>query len=217
MFCDLVGSTALADRMDPEDYREVLGAYQSAAVQSIERYDGYVARYMGDGLLAYFGYPQAHEEDAERAVHAGLGIVERVSALTPRKELTLQVRIGIATGRVVVGDIVGEGASEEHAVLGETPNLLRGVLGTTAVLTSGVTPLDDEHLIVRAAYRIAASGPLSGLWVRLFAHMSHQVFSEDIPIWEHKIRPERPVFSESDRTVLQFQRWLARFPVVGED
>ena len=142
MFCDLVGSTALSDAMDPEDYREVLAAYQSAAVKSIERYEGYVARYMGDGLLVYFGYPQAHEEDAERAVHAGLGIVESVSALSLREDLTLRVRIGIATGRVVVGDIVGEGASEERAVLGETPNLaarLQGVAEPDQIVISEAT------------------------------------------------------------------------------
>ena len=154
MFCDLVGSTALSESMDPEEYREVLAAYQSAAAGAIAHYEGYVARYMGDGLLVYFGYPQAHEDDAERAVRAGLGIVEAVDGLRPRGELRLQVRIGVATGLVVVGDIVGEGASEERAVLGDTPNLaarLQGVAPPNGVvigentqrLVAGLFVLDD--------------------------------------------------------------------------
>ena len=123
MFCDLVGSTELAERMDLEDYRELLAAYQSEAAQAIGRYDGYIARYMGDGLLVYFGYPQAHEDDAERAIRAALAIVEAVNHPGQHLTVELQVRIGIATGHVVAGDIVGEGASEERAVLGPTPNL----------------------------------------------------------------------------------------------
>ena len=123
MFCDLVGSTALSERLDPEDYREVLSAYQEAARGAIESYAGYIARYMGDGLLVYFGYPQAHEDDAERAVRAGLSVVVAVRELEVQNDIDLEVRIGIATGLVVVGDIVGEGASEERVALGETPNL----------------------------------------------------------------------------------------------
>ena len=119
MFCDLVGSTALSTSLDPEDMREVLRAYQEACAGVIDRYDGYVAKFMGDGVYAYFGYPRAHEDDAERAINAGLGIVEAVKEL----ERNLQVRIGIATGTVVVGDIVGVGAAQEAAITGETPNL----------------------------------------------------------------------------------------------
>ena len=119
MFCDLVGSTALASRLDPEDMRELLRAYQDACFGVIARYDGYVAKFMGDGVYAYFGYPRAHEDDAERAINAGLGIVEAVGNL----EHDLNVRIGIATGTVAVGDIVGKGASEEANVVGEAPNL----------------------------------------------------------------------------------------------
>ncbi|MCH9675391.1 MAG: AAA family ATPase [Gammaproteobacteria bacterium] len=123
MFCDLVGSTSLAEHLELEDYRELLGAYQTASRAAIRRYEGYLARYMGDGLLIYFGYPQAHEDDAERAIRAGLEIVERVHALGQREGRRLEVRIGVATGQVVAGDIIGEGAAEEHAVLGEAPNL----------------------------------------------------------------------------------------------
>ena len=139
MFCDLVGSTALAGRVDLERYRDLIGAYQTATV---EPFDGYVARYMGDGLLVYFGYPQAHEDDAERAVRAGLGVVEAVRRLAEREALALDVRIGIATGHVVAGDIIGEGASEEHAVLGDTPNLaarLQALAAPGAVLIAAAT------------------------------------------------------------------------------
>ena len=123
MFCDLVGSTALAEGMDLEEYREVLAAYQTVCAKAISRYNGYIARYMGDGLLVYFGYPQAHEDDAERSVRSGLDIVEAIGNLKAGRTIGLQVRIGIATGQVVAGDILGEGASEERAVLGDTPNL----------------------------------------------------------------------------------------------
>src|SRR5690606_8607321 len=123
LFADLVGSTALSERLDPEDLRTVIAAYQKACAAVIERYDGHLAKYLGDGVLAYFGYPRAHEEDPERAVRAGLDLVRAVQALTPRPELHLQVRVGIATGLVVVGDLIGEGPAKEQAVVGNTPNL----------------------------------------------------------------------------------------------
>jgi class 3 adenylate cyclase/tetratricopeptide (TPR) repeat protein len=123
MFCDLVGSTALSARLDPEDLRAVIGAYHRCVAAVIERAGGFVAKYMGDGLLAYFGYPGADEHDAERAVRAGLALVEAVTGLGTAAGASLQVRVGIATGLVVVGDLVGEGASQEQAVVGETPNL----------------------------------------------------------------------------------------------
>ncbi len=122
MFCDLVGSTALSARLDPEELREVIGAYHRCVAESVRRFDGFVAKYMGDGVLVYFGYPRAHEDDAERAVRAGLDIVAGVGRLDMPVG-RLQVRIGIATGLVVVGDLIGEGASQEQAVVGETPNL----------------------------------------------------------------------------------------------
>jgi class 3 adenylate cyclase/predicted ATPase len=122
LFCDLAGSTALSARLDPEDLREVIAAYHRAVAQVVAGFDGFVAKYMGDGVLAYFGYPQAHEDDAERAVRAGLGVVETVGRLEV-KSVDLQARVGIATGLVVVGDLIGEGAAQEQAVVGETPNL----------------------------------------------------------------------------------------------
>ena len=121
MFCDLVGSTALSARLDPEDLRDVIGSYHRCCADAIGRAGGFVAKYMGDGVLAYFGYPAAHEDDAERAVRAGLGLTRSVRGLDVGSEL--QTRIGIATGLVVVGDVLGHGAAQEQAVVGETPNL----------------------------------------------------------------------------------------------
>jgi class 3 adenylate cyclase len=123
MFCDLVGSTALAARMDPEDLREVIGAYHRCVAKTVARFGGFVAKYMGDGVLVYFGYPQAHEDDAERAIRAGMKLVTQMPALQSPSNTKLEVRLGIATGLVVVGDLIGSGASQEQAVVGETPNL----------------------------------------------------------------------------------------------
>ena len=121
MFCDLVGSTPLSARLDPEDLREVIAAYHGAVAATVVRFCGFVAKYMGDGVLIYFGYPEAHEDDAEQSVRAGLAIIDAVARLHPANDLA--VRIGIATGLVVVGDLIGEGASQEQGVVGETPNL----------------------------------------------------------------------------------------------
>src|SRR5579863_3898789 len=122
MFSDLVGSTALSTRMDPEDLRELISAYQRCVAETVLRFDGFVAKYMGDGVLVYFGYPRAHEDDAERAVRAGLGVIEAVGRLDVQSG-RLQARVGIATGLVVVGDLIGEGSAQEQSVVGETPNL----------------------------------------------------------------------------------------------
>ena len=123
MFCDLFGSTALSARLDPEDMRQVMALFHRRIAEVIGGYQGIVARYMGDGVLAYFGYPQAHEDDAEQAVRAGLALVEAVANLQTGAEAPLQIRIGIATGVAVVGDFIGEGGSQEQAVVGDTPNL----------------------------------------------------------------------------------------------
>ena len=127
MFSDLVGSTALSARMDPEDLREVISAYQKCVAETVQRFGGFVAKYMGDGVLVYFGYPQAHEDDAERAVRAGLELVSSVSAL--KSSSPLQTRVGIATGLVVVGDLIGKGSAREQAIVGETPNLAARLQG----------------------------------------------------------------------------------------
>jgi class 3 adenylate cyclase/predicted ATPase len=121
MFCDLVGSTPLSTRFDPEDLREIVGAYHRCVTDTVGRFGGFVAKYMGDGVLIYFGYPEAHEDDAERAVRAGLAVIDAVGRLATQEPLN--VRIGIATGLVVVGDLIGTGAAQERGVVGETPNL----------------------------------------------------------------------------------------------
>jgi class 3 adenylate cyclase/tetratricopeptide (TPR) repeat protein len=123
MFCDLVGSTALSARLDPEDVRAVIASYLSCLAEVITQHQGIIARYMGDGVLAYFGYPRAHEDDAEQAVRAGLALVDAVAKLKADSDAPLQVRVGVATGTVVVGDRIGEGAAKEQAVVGEAPNL----------------------------------------------------------------------------------------------
>ena len=140
MFSDLVGSTALSARMDPEDLREVISAYQKCVAEIVGRFGGFVAKYMGDGVLIYFGYPQAHEDDAERAVGAGLELVAVVSDL--KTHAPLQTRVGIATGLVVVGDLIGSGASQEQAIVGETPNLaarLQGIAEPNSVVLAEST------------------------------------------------------------------------------
>jgi class 3 adenylate cyclase/predicted ATPase len=143
MFSDLVGSTALSARMDPEDLREIISAYQKCVAETVRRFGGFVAKYMGDGVLIYFGYPQAHEDDAERAVRAGLELVAAVTAL--KSPVSLQTRVGIATGLVVVGDLIGSGASQEQAIVGETPNLAARLQGiaepNTVVIAEGARKL----------------------------------------------------------------------------
>jgi class 3 adenylate cyclase/predicted ATPase len=127
MFSDLVGSTALSARMDPEDLREIISAYHKCVAEIVHRFDGFVAQYLGDGVLVYFGYPQAHEDDAERAVRAGLELIAAVCALKTR--VSLQTRVGIATGLVVVGDLLGAGGAQERGIVGETPNLAARLQG----------------------------------------------------------------------------------------
>ena len=120
MFCDLVGSTPLATRYDPEDLREIVGAYHRCVAATVARFAGFVAKYMGDGVLVYFGYPEAHEDDAERAVRAGLAVIDLIGRLAAPERLN--VRLGVASGLVVVGDLIGAGAAQERGVVGETPN-----------------------------------------------------------------------------------------------
>ena len=144
MFSDLVGSTALSARMDPEDLREVISAYQKCVAETVRRFGGFVAKYMGDGVLVYFGYPQAHEDDAERAVRAGLELVAAV-ADAQVASAPLQTRVGIATGLVVVGDLIGSGEAQERGIVGETPNLAARLQGiaepNTVVIAEGTRRL----------------------------------------------------------------------------
>lgn len=139
MFSDLVGSTALSMQYDPEELREIIRAFQDACVTVVEHYDGFVAQHLGDGLMIYFGYPRAHEDDAARAVHAGLDIIAAVSALS-RPDLQLQVRVGIATGKVVVGDMISAGANTEMVAVGQTPNLAARLQGMAQPNTVVISP-----------------------------------------------------------------------------
>src|SRR5262249_50373437 len=145
MFCDLVDSTKLSSQLDPEDYRDVVRAYHTACTEVIRHYDGHIAQLLGDGLLVYFGYPQAHEDDAHRAVHTGLKIIEAMGVLHTRLEpaegIRLAVRLGIHTGLVVVGDMGGAGRQEQLA-LGEVPNVasrLQGLAQPNTLVVSSAT------------------------------------------------------------------------------
>lgn len=142
LFCDLVGSTALASRLGPESFRELVRAYQASCAEVVQRFEGHVAQYLGDGLLVYHGYPQAHEDDAQRAVHAGLGIVEAIGALNTTLEaryaVRIAVRVGIHTGPVIVGEI-GEGSHREQLALGETPNIAAKIQAVTAANTVAIS------------------------------------------------------------------------------
>jgi class 3 adenylate cyclase len=180
MFCDLVGSTALAARLDPEDMGAAIRGYQQCCAEVVERWGGHVAKYMGDGVLAYFGWPQAHEDEAERAVRAGLEIVAALARLETTAGEPLAARVGIATGLVMVGELIGDGAAQERTVVGETPNLAARlqtlaapgsvvISQATRRLVGGLFELDDlgpqrlkgfaEPL---AAWRVAGEGRAKG-------------------------------------------------------
>src|SRR5215831_9373176 len=155
MFCDLVGSTALSARLDPEDLREVIGRYHACVAETASRFDGFVAKYMGDGVLVYFGYPKAHEDDAEQAVRAGLALVNAVGELEAPGPL--QLRIGIATGLVVVGDLIGAGSAQEPAIVGETPNLaarLQALAEPNAIVIA-----ESTQRLIGALFELADLGP----------------------------------------------------------
>ena len=163
MFCDLVGSTALSAKLDPEDLRDVIGAYHRCCTDLVERNGGFVAKYMGDGILAYFGYPQAHEEDAEQAVRAGIALTEAVAKLDAGQATSLRVRVGIATGLVVVGDLLGEGAAQEQAVIGETPNLAARLQGLAEPNTVVIADNTRRLLGGLFDYRDLGTLPVAGI------------------------------------------------------
>jgi class 3 adenylate cyclase/predicted ATPase len=171
MFCDLVGSTEMAARMDPEDLRDIIGAYHRCVAKTAARFRGFVAKYMGDGVLVYFGYPRAHEDDAERAVRAGLKLVAKVAELQPRPSLCLQVRVGIASGLVVVGDLIGSGSSQEQAIVGETPNLAARL--QTSAKPNTVLIAESTRRLVKSLfdYHDLGAAPLKG-------------FAEPVMAWE---------------------------------
>ena len=211
MFADLVGSTELSQELDPEDLREINRAYQDAVTAAIEKYSGYVARYMGDGVLAYFGYPRAHEDDAERALRAGLELIDSVSML--ETGFALAVRVGVATGPVVVGDIVGEGAAQESAVVGETPNLaarLQGIAEPNTVVLSAAT----QHLVA-GRFDLGALGPqtLKGIGKPVQAYRALAV--RDVSRFDAaRERRLTPVVGRDEELEILLRRW--RLAVEGE-
>jgi len=196
MFCDLVGSTALSIKLDPEDLRGIIAAYHRCCTQLVECNGGFVARHMGDGVLAYFGYPRAHEHDAERAVRAALALTEAVQKLETAASARLQVRVGIATGLVVVGDLIGAGAAQERGVVGETPNLahrLQALAEPGAVVIESRTRRMTGGLF---EYRDLGIVALKG-------------FAEDVPAWQ---------VLRADPTVSRFEALHATTtPLIGRD
>jgi class 3 adenylate cyclase/tetratricopeptide (TPR) repeat protein len=170
MFCDLVESTALSGRLDPEELRSIIAAYHRCCTELVERIGGFVAKYMGDGVLAYFGYPKAHEHDAERAVRAGLALVEVVPTLETAIKVPLQVRVGIATGLVVVGDLTGAGGTQEQAVVGETPNL-----------AARLQALAEPGTVVIASRTRRLTGGL--FEYRDLGNFSLKGFKDNVPAW----------------------------------
>ncbi len=199
MFCDLVGSTALGARLDPEDLREVIAAYHRCVTAEVIHAGGFVARYMGDGVLVYFGYPKAHETDAEHAVRAGLAVVEAISRLTTMAGPpgTLVTRVGIATGLVVVGDLIGAGASREEAVVGDTPNLANRLQALAE---------PNTVLIATATQRLTAGlfeyRPLGAVSVRGY----------DMPIQAWQVLREAAIDSRFEAL-----RAGGRIPLLGRD
>ncbi|MGY3138288.1 class 3 adenylate cyclase/tetratricopeptide (TPR) repeat protein [Bradyrhizobium sp. USDA 4501] len=196
MFADLVGSTALSTKLDAEDLREIIGKYHRCCAEQIEKSGGFVARYMGDGVLAYFGYPRADEDDAERAVCAGLALVAAVAGLDVGPSARLRVRVGIATGLVIVGDLIGDGASQEHGVVGETPNLasrLQAVAEPDTVVIDGST-----RRLVGGLFEYLALGSVSITG-----------FSAPVPVW-------RVIGANAVDSRFEALR-VARTPLLGRD
>ena len=195
LFCDLVGSTALSVRFDPEDLREVIRAYHACVAEVVQQHGGFVAKYMGDGVLAYFGYPQAREDAAEQAVRTGLALVDAVSRLRAGGE-RLQVRVGIATGLVIVGDLLGSGAAQERSVVGETPNLAARLQALAEPGTVMIAPSTRQLVGPRFECRDAGAVLLKG-------------FSQPVQAWE--VTAERSIDSRFEALRVD------QAPLVGRD
>jgi predicted ATPase/class 3 adenylate cyclase len=207
MFVDLVGSTALSARLDPEDMREVIRNYQNAVAGEITRFEGHVAKFMGDGVLAYFGWPRAHEDEAERAVRSALAVTEIVGNLQVPVEEPLAARVGIATGLVVVGDLIGEGAAQEQAVVGDTPNLaarLQGAAVPGQVLIAAAT-----RRLLGASFEIKDLGPqtLKGLAepAEAFAVVGERVVESRFEA--HSGLSVLPMVGRDQELALLLERW----------
>ena len=210
LFCDLVDSTTLASQLDPEDLRAVVRAYQATCAEVIERFDGHIAQYLGDGLLVYFGYPQAHEDEAQRAVRSGLGMVEAMRTLNTRLEqahgVRLAVRLGIHTGLVVVGE-VGSGGRQEQLALGETPNIaarLQSLAAPDTVVISAAT----AHLIHGYfVYQPLGASALKGLTQPLTVY---RVLQESGAQTRLDVVPPRgltPLVGRDEEVALLQRRW----------
>ena len=207
MFVDLVGSTALSARLDPEEMREVLRAYQNTVAGEIARFEGHVAKLMGDGVLAYFGWPRAHEDDAERAVRAGLAVVEAIGRLlTPAGE-PLAARVGIATGLVVVGGLVGEGAAREEVVVGDTPNLAARL--QVLAEPGSVVISDATRRLVGGLFDLEDLGPwsLKGIDapVRAFAVTGERAVEDRFAA--HQSGAPLPLVGREQELALLLDRW----------
>ena len=206
MFCDLVGSTPLSTRLDPEDLREVIAAFHHAVAEVVGSFDGFVAKYMGDGVLIYFGYPRAHEDDAERAVRAGLGVTDAVRRLDVGS-VKLRARVGIATGLVVVGDLIGEGSAREQSVVGETPNLASRLQGLA----------EPGSVVIAASTRRLVGGLFD---YRDLGAVDLKGMVEPVPAWQ-VLRPSvvasrfeamhgsllSPLFGRDEEIDLLLRRW----------
>jgi class 3 adenylate cyclase/predicted ATPase len=204
MFCDLVGSTALSAQLDPEDLREVIATYHHAVAATVAGFDGFVAKYMGDGVLIYFGYPRAHEDDCERAVRAGLAVIEAVGRLPARQDL--RVRLGIATGIAVVGDLIGEGAAQERGVVGETPNLAARLQALAMPNTLVIAEATRRQ--IGGLFNLADLGPqaLAGF---AEAQRAWQVLSEsgEVSRFEALRSGETPLIGREEEVELLVRRW----------
>ena len=196
MFCDLLGSTALSQRLDPEDLREVISAYQSMCSDVVNRFGGFIAKYMGDGVLIYFGYPKADEDDAERAVHAGLALLQDIGKIQTNFG-PLEIRVGIASGLVVVGDLVGEGISKEEAVVGETPNL-------AARLQALAEP--NSVVIAPQTYRLLGD---------VFEYVD--LGARELKGFSHELRIRRVVRAKASESQFEAMRAATLTPFVGRD
>jgi class 3 adenylate cyclase len=207
MFTDLVGSTALSTKLDPEDMRSVIGAYHKCVAETVARFDGFVAKYMGDGVLVYFGYPRAHEDDAERAVRAGLALVEAVPKLATNTGSPLQARIGVATGLVVVGDLVGSGEAQERGVVGETPNLaarLQGIAEPNTVIIA-----DSTRRLLGSLFELEDLGPkdLKGIASSVLAWAALRPSSVESRFEALRVTGLTALVGREEETELLLRRW----------
>ena len=209
MFCDLVGSTELSTRLDPEDLREIIRGFQETCAKIITQFEGYIAQYLGDGILVYFGYPRAHENDAERATLSGLGIIEALAGFEPKnaKDIKPAVRIGIATGLVVVGEIIGEGSAKEMTGVGETPNIaarLQALAKPNTMVISSAT-----HKLIEAEFRCENLG---GLQLKGVAEPIHAWRVIGLAEAEHEVEESGaadgfPLVGRDEEIGLLLRRW----------